>query len=308
MRKLANRITDISINAHKQAGKQAGKQVSANNILPHILPPLALAPAYLTGQCRHLNRSAKGQNSQNSQKFLDRRHLTAVLILAAFLIGFIIPLLTAPANAGTIFIPSPLGGPARVKVVSLKEARFQTVIKQQYDFSCGSAALASLLTFHYNHPVSENSVFTKMFEEGDQARIRRYGFSLLDMKKYLASVGYNSDGFRVGLERLEKARVPAIVLINTNGYKHFVIVKGLSDQEVLVGDPALGVRVWSREDFLNSWNGIIFVVRSQVSQGRKHFNLERDWKVRSKAPFGSALSRQSLASFSVHLTGTLNSF
>ena len=253
-------------------------------------------------------KMTRSRQTHTGRRLPYQRHHTGLLILAVFLIGFAATLLTAKATAGTIYVPSSLGGPARVKVVSLKEARFQSVIKQQYDFSCGSAALASLLTFHYNHPVSENGVFTKMFKEGDQERIRKYGFSLLDMKKYLASVGYNSDGFQVGLDRLEKAGVPAIVLINTNGYKHFVVIKGLSDQEVLVGDPALGVRIWPREEFLNSWNGIIFVVRSQISEGRKYFNLERDWKVRSKAPFGSALSRQSLASFSVHLTGTLNSF
>ncbi|MDF0678119.1 MAG: hypothetical protein P0107_03335 [Nitrosomonas sp.] len=27
---------------------------------------------------------------------------------------------------------------------------FSTVYRQQFDFSCGSAALASLLTFHYD--------------------------------------------------------------------------------------------------------------------------------------------------------------
>lgn len=219
-------------------------------------------------------------------------------------------MILAPTNVigGTIHLPGTLGGPARIKVISLKEARFQTVIKQQYDFSCGSAAVASLLTFHYDYPTSENNVFTQMFKEGDQDRIRQYGFSLLDMKRYLSSIGFASDGFRVGLDRLEKVGVPAIVLINTNGYKHFILIKGVTEKEVLVGDPALGVRIWSREDFLNNWNGIVFVVRSRISQGRKHFNLDRDWKVRSKAPFGSALSRQSLANFSVHLTGTLNSF
>lgn len=228
--------------------------------------------------------------------------------MIALLTGFATTLVIPDASSGTIYLPTILGGPARIKVISLKEARFQTIIKQQYDFSCGSAALASLLTFHYKYPVSEKGVFTKMFDEGDQKKIRQYGFSLLDMKKYLASIGFASDGFKVDLSRLEKAGVPAIVLINTNGYKHFVIIKGLSGKEVLIGDPALGVRIWSREDFLSNWNGIIFVMRSRSSLGRKHFNLQRDWKVRNKAPFGSALNRQSLASFSVHLTGTLNSF
>jgi len=193
-------------------------------------------------------------------------------------------------------------------VVSLKEARFQTIIKQQFDFSCGSAALASLLTYHYGDPTSEMDAFTDMYEKGDQARIQAYGFSLLDMKKYLERRGYRSDGFRVGLDRLSSAGVPSIVLINTNGYRHFVLIKGILGNEVVVGDPALGVRVLPRDKFESMWNGIAFVLRSNVQQGRQNFNLAADWDVRTKAPFGNALHKQSLAAFTVHLTSSTNSF
>jgi len=216
--------------------------------------------------------------------------------------------LAVPAGAGTVEVPVILGGPAHLKVTSLKEARFQTVIKQQFDFSCGSAALATLLTYHYEHPVDEMTVFTAMYERGDQARIRRSGFSLLDMKIYLESHGFKADGFELDLDRLRKAGVPAIVLINTNGYRHFVLIKGIEGDEVVVGDPALGVRIIERRRFEAMWNGVAFVVRSSATMGRKYFNQDKDWMVRAKAPFGSALSRQSLSNFTVHLTGAMNSF
>lgn len=228
--------------------------------------------------------------------------------IAALILTLAIAASATAVRAGTIYVPPSLGGPATVETISLKEARFQTVIKQQYDFSCGSAALASLLTYHYEQPVTEMTVFTGMYEAGDQARIRTYGFSLLDMKRYLAAKGLRGDGFRVGLDRLAGAGVPAIVLINTNGYRHFVLLKGISATEVVIGDPALGVRVLDRERFEGMWNGIAFVVRSKVATGRAHFNLAADWGVRTKAPFGNALHRQSLAAFTVHLTGTTNSF
>lgn len=215
---------------------------------------------------------------------------------------------TGCLQAGNIFLPTKVGGPANIEVISIKEARFQTVIKQQYDFSCGSAALASLLSFHYGQPVTEFEVFKAMYDIGDQKRIQSYGFSLLDMKRYLESKGLRSDGFRIEIDRLEKAGVPALTLINTHGYKHFVLIKGISRDEIVVGDPALGVRVMPREDFLKMWNGIAFVIRSDVSMGRRHFNLAQDWGVRKRAPFGSALSRQSLASFTTHLTQLTNSF
>src|SRR5690606_35002766 len=212
------------------------------------------------------------------------------------------------ALAGNIVLPDRIGGPAQVKVVSLKEARFQTVIKQQLDFSCGSAALASLLTFHYEDPVTELEVFNEMYEAGDQPRIQTYGFSLLDMKRYLERRGYRADGFRIDLDRLARAGIPALVLNNTNGYKHLVLIKGIHDDVVVLSDPALGVRLLERSKFESMWNGIAFVIRSDVKLGREHFNLARDWGVRKKAPFGNALNSQSLASFTVHMTNLTNSF
>ena len=81
----------------------------------------------------------------------------------------------ATAQADTMDL-SGIGGRYAVKVTSLKEARFKATTRQQYDFSCGSAALATLLTYHYGYPVTEQSVFEEMFVRGDQAKIQREGF------------------------------------------------------------------------------------------------------------------------------------
>lgn len=212
--------------------------------------------------------------------------------------------LARPAEAGRVGVHFGAGGQFNVAVTSLKEARFKTVLKQRYDFSCGSAALASLLAFHYERPTTEEQVFRAMYIAGDKERIHRSGFSLLDMKAYLAGIGMRGDGFKVSLDKLERARVPAITLISTNGYKHFVIVKGIQGGEVVVGDPAAGVRIYSREAFTAMWQGIAFIIRDEPQMARKHFNSALDWAVRVKAPFGTALTRQSLASFNVNLPTT----
>ena len=56
------------------------------------------------------------------------------------------------------------GGNYHVSVKSFAEMKFSTVYKQQFDFSCGSAALASLLAFHYDDEVNEQSVFLDMYQ------------------------------------------------------------------------------------------------------------------------------------------------
>ena len=53
------------------------------------------------------------------------------------------------AGAGSVDLPFQIGGAFSVPAVSIKEARFSAMVRQQYDFSCGSAALSTLLTYHY---------------------------------------------------------------------------------------------------------------------------------------------------------------
>lgn len=205
-----------------------------------------------------------------------------------------------PALAGEATLTTS-AGTFQVGVVSLKEARFKSVVRQQHDFSCGSAAVATLLTYHYGIPTSEEEAFRAMFTVGNQEAIKKFGFSLFDMKQFLAAKGLNADGYRVPLDRLVEIGVPAITLINTKGYNHFVVVKGVKGGDVLVGDPALGLKAMPRQDFEAMWKGVMFVVRDEVTTGRDHFNLDADWAVRRKAPFGTALSHQGLATFSTML-------
>ena len=186
-----------------------------------------------------------------------------------------------------------------VGVTSAKERKFQTVLQQRYDYSCGSAALASLLTYHYNDSVRELEVFDAMYAHGDQAKIAQEGFSLLDMKRYLERRGYSSDGFRVSLDKLIDNDVPAIVLLDRKGYLHFVIIKGVTADQVLVGDPALGVRIFERTEFEQMWNGILFVVRSHRDLARQSFNRDEEWRLWVKAPIGESLPTPSLASFTL---------
>jgi len=204
----------------------------------------------------------------------------------------------AEAQAAPVAIPGASGGTFTVNVASKKEAQFRSTMRQRYDFSCGSAALATLLSSGYEDAVSEGAVFQKMYEAGDKERIRQQGFSLLDMKKYLESEGYQADGFRISLDKLAELGVPAITVVNTSGYKHFVVVKGIAGQEVLVSDPAAGTVVHPRSRFESEWSGILFLIRNRKNVAMNHFNLREDWEVRTKAPIGTAMDAADLGTVS----------
>ena len=197
------------------------------------------------------------------------------------------------ARAGTVEVPVQVGGAYSVPAISLKEARFRATVRQQYDFSCGSAALSTLLTHHYGLAVSEQEVFEEMFRRGDQEQIRHEGFSLLDMKRYLEGRGFQADGFEAPLEKLVEAGIPAIVLVNENGYNHFVVVKGVREGRVLVGDPAGGTRAMGRAAFEAMWmHQIVFVIATSPKPPR--FNDTGDWSVAQRAPLDAGILRDGL--------------
>ncbi len=207
-----------------------------------------------------------------------------------------------PCPADSVNIPYEMGGAYSLPVTSMKAARFRAMVHQQYDFSCGSAALSTLLTYHYGYKVTEETVFTEMYDRGDQPKIRRDGFSLFDMKRYLENHGFQADGFEAPLDKLASAGIPAIVLINENGYNHFVVVKGLRDDRVLIGDPSGGTRALPQAAFEALWtNGILFVIsnRQEIAQ----FNVAAEWNALPRAPLASGINRTGLSDLVIPKAG-----
>lgn len=180
------------------------------------------------------------------------------------------------------------GGGITVPVVTFREQRFAGVVRQEHDFSCGAAAIATLLSYHYGTPTTERQVFDAMMAGGDRAAIEREGFSLLDMQGYLARVGFSAEGFRTSLDKLLEAGVPAITLINSGGYMHFVVVKGIRGRKVLLADPAFGNKVLGAEEFEGSWTGVLFAITSNIQDGRSTFNGADQWRITASAPLEAA--------------------
>ncbi|RDZ26585.1 C39 family peptidase [Lysobacter silvisoli] len=150
--------------------------------------------------------------------------------------------------------------PGRKTLRSMRDLRYQDLMRQRYDFSCGSSALASLLHYGYGLDVSEPELIKKMMVGVDPREVVKNGFSMLDMKRYVESIGMRGHGFRVDADALYRLQMPVIALLDLRGYKHFVVVKGAANGRVFVADPALGHRVMLERDFVKGWNGIILAV------------------------------------------------
>lgn len=210
------------------------------------------------------------------------------LFLAALCGTLLAPAL--PASA----IELAIGQRVNVPVTSMRDIKFQRTLRQQFDFSCGSAALATLLTHHYGTPTSEKAAFEWMWTNGDQAKIKQQGFSLLDMQRFLATRGFRGDGFQLPIEKLIAEKLPAIVLITDRGFNHFVVIKGAEDGRILMGDPSTGTRIVSLERFQEIWrNKLLFVIHGY--KGQVAFNNPDDWRAAPRARLGEGINQDQLS-------------
>lgn len=150
-------------------------------------------------------------------------------------------------------------------VRSLLEMRQENLIIQQWDNSCGAAALATILTYDKGYPVTEQQVAQGMLRQTDALRVRhRGGFSLLDMQQYAASLGFEADGYsNMTLEDLA-AQAPMIVPIRVRGYDHFVIVRRVKEHSVDIADPGFGNYQMRVPEFSATWPGIGFQVGTRT--------------------------------------------
>ncbi len=154
----------------------------------------------------------------------------------------------------------PGAGIVRMDVESIKERQFRNIVRQQTDFSCGAAALATIFQYAFNRKISEATVLAGMFRIADRNVILEKGFSLLDMKRYAIKQGFHATGYQVNVDALRNLRIPVIILLNLNGYQHFVVLKKVDGDSVYLADPALGNKKMTVKKFEQSWNGTILAI------------------------------------------------
>ncbi len=115
-------------------------------------------------------------------------------------------------------------------------------IKQHDAMDCGPACIGIIAKF-YGRRYSLEYLKERSF-------ITRSGVSLLGISKAAESIGMRTIGLKIGFEKLKESKLPCIVHWNQN---HFVIVYKINKDKVYISDPAHGLLIYNKKEFLNSW-------------------------------------------------------
>ncbi len=161
--------------------------------------------------------------------------------MACVIVVIVLLLFVSSAGAADIGIGS--GTRINVPLKSMKELRDQNLIKQRLDYSCGAAALATILRYGFGDEVTEREILVDLFKllsEDEKGLRRKKGFSLLDLQRVAQKRGYKAQGFRLAPEFLRKLSGPVIVFIEPRGYKHFAVFRGVKDDRIYLADPSRG--------------------------------------------------------------------
>jgi len=192
---------------------------------------------------------------------MSRPSLSSLTWILASLPLSVVPVAGARAADVAFTGVLPNGALHVAQVQSMREGRYANLVRQRTDYSCGAASLATILKYAYRLDADEDTVIEGMLSIADAGIVKERGFSLLDIKRYVESLGMRGRGYRVDEARLRSLRVPSLVLMDVNGFRHFVVLKQVRGELVEIGDPILGNRVVPLPEFLDAWpSRAVFVV------------------------------------------------
>ncbi|HGO9002991.1 C39 family peptidase [Neisseria meningitidis] len=162
-----------------------------------------------------------------------------------FLLACVAVSLSYRLNAAPMFNDNPVVY-GKIKVQSWKERRDFNIVKQDLDFSCGAASVATLLNNFYGQTLTEEEVLKKLDKEQMRA-------SFEDMRRIMPDLGFEAKGYALSFEQLAQLKIPVIVYLKYRKDDHFSVLRGIDGNTVLLADPSLGHVSMSRAQFLEAW-------------------------------------------------------
>lgn len=127
------------------------------------------------------------------------------------------------------------------------DLRDKNLVKQNEDYSCGSASLATLLHYQYGVKTDEADVLKRIAREN--------AASLKDLKRVAHSYGFTAESAKLPFTHLRKFTIPVIVHLVHEGQDHFsVLHPPQKDSDLLhLADPSWGNRRFTPQQFQRMW-------------------------------------------------------
>jgi len=169
------------------------------------------------------------------------------------------------------------------------------LVEQAEEMDCGAACLA-MLCRHYNIPMTLGKL-------RELANVTTEGATLESLARAGESLGFITRGVQCTFDALLGFDLPFIV--HWEGY-HYVVVYGISKEQVWVADPGVGFRKMSVEEFERGWSGTCLVF--SAGQNMVELAASRSPWIRFVGylrPYKKILANLFLATFVIQVLGVV---
>lgn len=147
---------------------------------------------------------------------------------------------------------------------SWQARRYANVVRQVLEFSCGSASLATLLTFFLARPTTEMEVITLLRQrypaEADWRRKQEVGFSFEDIIFAAEHLGFAAQAARIEVPQLPQITGPVIVHLTKGTWEHFSVLRVARDGFYYIADPIQGQVTMLEHEFRREFTGAVLAV------------------------------------------------
>ncbi|WP_158222324.1 C39 family peptidase [Tamilnaduibacter salinus] len=154
---------------------------------------------------------------------------------------------------------------------SWKEMRYEGVVEQSLEYSCGAASIATILRFYYGQDITEADI---------EKLLPKKRATFFELKEAVNELSEKAIGLYISKSQIVHLNLPAIAHIVTPfSNNHFVVIRGIgADNTVLLGDPSVGnVRV-DLETFYDMWlmekedKGKVLIIQSKNDVDATYFS------------------------------------
>ena len=144
-----------------------------------------------------------------------------------------------------------------------QDLRFEFTVRQQRDFTCGAAALASILKYHYGMPVTEEMIFWIIVNRYNPEQLKQkaeVGFSFEDLIFVAEKLGFKSQAAIVSATELEKLNGPVILQMNMKRFDHFSVLRKKTADLAYMSDPVFGQITLDEKEFKGEFKGAVLAI------------------------------------------------
>lgn len=130
------------------------------------------------------------------------------------------------------------------------------IVLQEGSRDCAAASLLSIIRY-YGGDISLDRLI-------EMTKTTKEGTNFYNMSLAVRNFGLMTKCFKVDdIEKIKNIDVPFIVQMNNKNYMHFVVVYKVSNNKIVIMDPAKGKCVIDIFDFSSMWTGYIMIFEKQ---------------------------------------------